>query len=85
MTYQTRRCFQTATTAAEVERLIWHMPAVARLAENEWAKAFALSVIRQSRRRRWNPSSKQLTVMRGLVSDLFTHAGNEGGDIQLIE
>jgi hypothetical protein len=74
-------------TNAEIERLLHHMPAVARNAENTWAQGFALSVSRQSRRRNWKPSPKQLSIMRGLVTDLFTHAPatDQGGDIQLIE
>lgn len=72
-------------TPSEIDRLIYHMPAVAERAENTWAKGFALSVVRQSRRRNWKPSPKQLSVMCGLVSDLFTYASDEGDDFDLIE
>ncbi len=83
MTYHPR----TIATPDEIERLLHHMPTVASLAENEWAKGFALSVTRQSRRRGWAPSQKQLGIMRGLVADLFAYGTDmdQGGDIQLIE
>lgn len=80
-----RRTFTAQPTPDEIERLLHHMPTVARLAENDWTKGFAQSVIRQSYRKGWTPSLKQLPVMRELVSDLFRHASNEGGDLDLIE
>ncbi|WP_288943719.1 hypothetical protein [uncultured Roseovarius sp.] len=83
MTY-TRHTFRQISIS-ELERLLHHMPAVAVHAENEWAQRFAQSIIRQSKRRRWQPSQKQLNVMRSLVSDLFAHGDNSGGDIELIE
>lgn len=69
----------------DIERLLHHMPTVAAHAENEWAAGFARSICRQSRRRGWKPSPKQLPLMRRLVSDLFAHAGNEEGDFDVIE
>lgn len=80
MTYQPR-----TLTPDDVERLLHHMPAVACNATNTWARDFAQSVQRQAKRRGWTPSPKQLSVMRGLVSDLFAHASDEGGDFDLIE
>lgn len=85
MTYHTRACMQTGATPSEIERLLHHMPAVARYAENKWAEGFAKSIVGQSRRRNWRPSPKQLSVMRSLVSDLFAHGSNEGGDFEVIE
>ena len=70
---------------ADIERLLHHMPTVASFAENEWAAGFAHSVLAQSRCKNWQPSSKQLSVMRRLVSDLFAYASDEGGEIHLIE
>ena len=55
-----------------IEEVLHHMPAVARLATNEWAKSFAESIVRQSRRRGWHPSAKQLAAMQRMVSELFT-------------
>ena len=71
--------------SADLERLIYHMPAVAQHSQNEWASGFARSIMRQSRRKGWRPSPKQLPIMRELVSDLFTDNGDEEEDIQLIE
>lgn len=79
----TRRAFRTASERSEVERLLYHMPTVARLAENDWAKGFAKSVVGQSRRKRWYPSEKQVAIMRELVSDLFREEQED--DFALIE
>ncbi len=67
----------------EIERLIYHMPTVARRADDEWAAGFAKSVIGQSRRKRWRPSKKQIAIMRELVSDLFRQEQED--DFSLIE
>jgi hypothetical protein len=74
-------------TGIDIERLLHHWPAVVSNAENEWAKGFACSVLRQSRKRGWRPSDKQLGIMRRMVSDLFAYGPDldQGGDIQLIE
>lgn len=69
---------------SEVERLLFHWPHVVRLAENDWAKDFAKSIVLQSRRRNWRPSAKQYEIMRRMVSELFTHA-HEESDQLLIE
>ncbi|NRB19472.1 MAG: hypothetical protein HRU33_18395 [Rhodobacteraceae bacterium] len=80
-----RRTFTPRATPDEIERLIYHMPTVAGLAETDFAKGFAQSMMKQSRRRGWKPSLKQLPIMRELVSDLFTHDPDQGGDNQLFE
>ena len=54
------------------EELLWHMPAVAKLATNEWAKSFAESIVKQSRRRGWQPSARQSALMQRMVTELFT-------------
>ncbi len=78
---------RTNASSDEIERLLHHMPTVASLAENTWAQGFALSVCKQARRRNLKPPEKQSSVMRGLVSDLFTHDPDpdQGGYIRLIE
>lgn len=68
-------------SGAEVERLIWHMPTVAERATDPWAKSFATSIARQSRRRGWRPTPKQAAMMRRLVSDLFTYGGDDDGAV----
>ena len=77
---------QMPATGAEIERLVFHMPAVAQWAENDWAAGFARSIMGVSKRRGWKPSPKQLSMMRRLVSDLFAYGGNDGeSDFDLIE
>ena len=71
-------------TNAEIERLIWHMPTVARQASNGWARDFALSIKRQAHRKSWRPSPKQLELMRRMVAEMFTHSQEEG-ELHLIE
>jgi hypothetical protein len=62
-----------------VEVLLHHLPAVAR-STRKWDADFARSVLRQSRRRSWKPTPKQLGVMQRMVGELF----NED-DIDVIE
>lgn len=81
MTYHPRHIIGSE----DIDRLVYHMPTVAREAENDWARTFAQSIVKQGRRRNWRPSPKQLSVMRRLVSDLFAHGSNEEGDFELIE
>ena len=85
MTYHSRQPLQRAASGAEIERLLHHLPTVAQLAEETWAKGFALSVLKQSRRQGWPPTPKQLPVMRGLVSALFTRTEDGAENIQVIE
>lgn len=66
------------TRGDQVERLLFYMPVIADRSEHEWPRSFARSIMRQSGRRGWRPSGKQLQMMRELVSDLFAH-GYEGG------
>lgn len=67
----------------EIERLLFQMPTVARLAPTEWVAGFAKSVVGQSRRKRWHPSEKQIAIMRELVLDLFRQ--DQEDDFSLIE
>lgn len=69
----------------EIECLLFHMPAVARFTDGEWAKNFARSIIRQSKRRNWKPSAKQLSVMQELVEDLFRSKSSDGDNIDVLE
>ena len=55
-----------------IEEALYHMPTVARLATNEWAKSFAQSIVKQSRRRGWRPSARQSALMQRMVSELFS-------------
>lgn len=71
------------TRQRSVDELLFHWPAVVRLAENDWAKDFAKSIAMQSRRRHWKPTPKQIGIMQRMVADLFIHTGQE--DCDLIE
>lgn len=50
---------------------VHYMAAVARDAADPWARDFAMSIMRQSRNPQWQPSLKQLGIMRRLAEDLF--------------
>ncbi|WP_417587398.1 hypothetical protein [Pararhodobacter oceanensis] len=65
-----------------IEELLFHMPTVANGATNDWAKGFAKSIVKQSKRRGWRPTPKQIAMMRRLVSDLFAYGDD---DLSLIE
>ena len=66
-----------------LDHLIDLMPTVRREAQNEWAKSFAGSIMRQAKRPSWRPSPKQEAIMHRLADDLFTEA--DAGDVELIE
>lgn len=80
-----RLCMSPQRQPDEIERLLYHMATVATHATNEWAAGFAKSIQRQSRRRGWRPSQKQLNLMRDLVADLFLHGVHEEGDFDVVE
>ena len=54
----------------ELERLIHHMPAVASRSDG-FMHDFARSILRQARRPKWRPTTKQALIMRQAVADLF--------------
>ncbi len=58
-----------------VDVLLHYLPTVANSTENEWARKFTRSMLRQSKRPNWKPSPKQLENMRGLVAELFHENG----------
>ena len=70
---------------SDIDRLVYHMSTVAEHTTGEWARNFARSIIRQSRRRNWKPSSKQVEIMRKLVADVFAQNPDEPGDISVLE
>ena len=73
-------------TSRNLEELLFHMPTVARLAKSDWAKGFALSVVKQSHRRNWTPTAKQYALIRQMVSELFSRPHDQAAeDIDLIE
>ncbi|MEM9496579.1 MAG: hypothetical protein AAGA28_01565 [Pseudomonadota bacterium] len=66
-------------TDRNVEELLFHMPVVFHRARNIWVRNFASSVLKQSRRKTWRASPKQVAMMRQLVSELFIEAGDVDG------
>jgi len=54
-----------------VDELLFHWPAVVKKAPEGFAKNFARSIAKQSRRRRWEPTEKQRRIMERFVADLF--------------
>ena len=67
-----------------LEELLFHWRAVIGAAPKGWARGFALSVQKQSRKAGWQPTARQLQVMQQMVAELFTDHGNEG-EVDLIE
>jgi hypothetical protein len=41
-----------------------------RISRDDWGFNFTLSILRHNKRRGWEPSAKQLSVMRQLVAEL---------------
>lgn len=65
-----------------VDELLFHMPSVARRGDG-WARGFATSILRHSRRKGWAPSLRQSALMHRLVEELFAYA--DGNELDLIE
>jgi hypothetical protein len=62
---------------ADLERLLFHMPACAQHATTAWAKTFAADMAKRAHWPRWKPSRKQIEIMQGMVNDLFGTSRNE--------
>lgn len=70
-----------------VEELLWSWPTVCKAATNDWAKGFALSIAKQSRRRNWSPSPKQHLLMQRMVNEVYRQRGDFDGmdDFEVVE
>jgi hypothetical protein len=66
-----------------LELLLYHLRAIAKEPKDKWARNFARSILRQSKKPIWQPSAKQLTTMERLVDEEIG-LGNED-EFQLIE
>lgn len=75
----------STATLRPVEELLWSWPTVCRMATTEWAKGFAASIAKQAKRPTWTPSRKQHALMQRMVSELYQHNSNEGGDFDVID
>ena len=67
-----------------VDECLFHWNLVIKAATDVWEKDFARSIMKQSRRRGWQPTAKQLARMRVMVSDLFVRSAADD-DLSLIE
>ena len=68
-----------------VDELLFHMPAAGRYAGSKWAQDFARSIMVQaSQRRRWQPTGKQLGIMRRMVSEMFQRRADDA-DFTVVE
>lgn len=79
-------------TPRTVDELLFHWRQVIAVAPKGWARDFALSIQKARRRSGWQPSAKQLALMRRMVPELFTDRdngplfeGSGGADVELIE
>lgn len=61
----------------ELQRLLFHWPAVVASAPKGWAADFAKSIMGQSRRHGWQPSPKQREIMSRMVAELFSEGAAE--------
>lgn len=66
-----------------LDELLHHWRAVIGAAPKGFSRDFALSIQRHRRRPDWQPTPKQLALMRQMVAELFTHV--DAGEVQLIE
>lgn len=65
-----------------LDELLFWWPSITRRATEEWAKGFCQSVLKQSKRRNWKPSDKQLHIMRQLHREMFSGTND---DMQVVE
>ena len=70
-------------TERNVDELLHHWRTVIGSAPEGWARNFALSIQRARRRPAWEPTEKQLRVMRHLVSDLFVNG--DSAEVDFVE
>ena len=65
-----------------IDELLWCLPTVIG-SVNAWEQSFCKSILRQSRRKGWKPSAKQLHTMHRLVDREFDSSSFE--EIDLID
>lgn len=68
-----------------VDELLWSWPSVCKAVKEEWARGFALSIAKHSKRRNWTHSPKQYALMARLVAELYRPRDDAGDDFSLIE
>lgn len=65
--------------APSIEELLWSWPGVIRSAPEGWPRSFALSIARQSKRKSWTPTEKQLDIMKRMVAEHYREPPSEQG------
>ncbi|MDP5307574.1 hypothetical protein [Paracoccus spongiarum] len=75
----------SGSTLRPIDELLWSWPTVCKAATNDWARGFALSIAKHSKRRNWTPSPKQHALMNRLVAELYRHRGDFDDDFEVIE
>lgn len=71
-----------ASARSELRRLMQEWPVVMRRASDARAQDFAFSIWKQSGEERWQPTLRQLRMMRRMVRDLCAQPADE---IELME
>ncbi|MBS0573122.1 MAG: hypothetical protein JSS08_07715 [Proteobacteria bacterium] len=66
-----------------LDELLFHWRAVIGAAPEGFPRDFALSIQKQRRRPGWEPTDRQMAIMRRMVAELFTQM--DVGEVQLIE
>lgn len=64
-----------------IDELLWSWPTVIRMASTDWARSFALSIAKHSKRRNWKPTPKQHALMSRMVDEIYRRRD----DFSLIE
>ncbi|MTH34432.1 hypothetical protein GL279_07460 [Paracoccus limosus] len=77
----------SAQSLRPLDELLWSWPTVCKAATNDWAKSFAQSIQRQSRRPNWMPTPKQHVLMQRMVAEVYRQRGDfdDCDDFPLIE
>ncbi len=60
-------------TSAEIDELVWKLGQrlrAGKISRDDWGHGFVRSILKQSKRRNWMPSERQLSTMQKLVAEL---------------
>ena len=68
-----------------VDELLFWWPNITAKAKGEWERGFTKSILLCSRRRGWQPTAKQLGIMRRMVADWFSGPPRAADELPLIE
>jgi hypothetical protein len=68
-----------------LDELLFSWRSVIGQAPKGWARDFALSIQKARKRPNWQPSPKQLALMRRMVADLYAFPAQGDAEVELIE